>query len=96
MRYLFDEDKAMTLLSRMQATKNILTEAQRVGLCSLTSREMVPSGRSSKLRSNFDHGHGAVGSQDYRSVVLSYGTGNTRYVCFFCLKMMYLLLIVHR
>jgi len=43
-RYLFDEDKAMTPLSQMQATKNLLTEAQRiayVGLCSLASREMV-------------------------------------------------------
>ncbi|PBK59345.1 DUF726-domain-containing protein [Armillaria solidipes] len=43
-RYLFDEDKAMTPLSQMQATKNLLTEAQRiayVGLCSLTSREMA-------------------------------------------------------
>ena len=42
--YLFDEDKAMTPLSQMQATKNLLTEAQRmayVGLCALTSREMV-------------------------------------------------------
>ncbi|KAG6845580.1 hypothetical protein H0H87_007259 [Tephrocybe sp. NHM501043] len=42
-RYLFDEDKAMTPLSQMQATKNLLTEAQRiayVGLCYLTSREM--------------------------------------------------------
>lgn len=42
-KYLFDEDKAMTPLSQMQATKNLLTEAQRiayVGLCSLTSREM--------------------------------------------------------
>jgi hypothetical protein len=45
-RYLFDEDKAMTPLSQMQATKNLLTEAQRiayVGLCSLTTREMVQS-----------------------------------------------------
>ncbi|KAF9472576.1 DUF726-domain-containing protein [Pholiota conissans] len=43
-KYLFDEDKAMTPLSQMQQTKNLLTEAQRiayVGLCSLTSREMV-------------------------------------------------------
>ncbi|KAF8816142.1 DUF726-domain-containing protein [Phlegmacium glaucopus] len=43
-KYLFDEDKAMTPLSQMQATKNLLTEAQRiayVGLCALTSREMV-------------------------------------------------------
>lgn len=45
-RYLFDEDKAMTPLNQMQATKNLLTEAQRiayVGLCALTSREMVQS-----------------------------------------------------
>mgnify|MGYP007051651236 FL=1 len=43
-RYLFDEDKAMTPLSQMQQTKNLLTEAQRiayVGLCALTSREML-------------------------------------------------------
>lgn len=43
-RYLFDEDKAMTPLSQMQATKDLLTEAQRiayVGLCQLTSREMA-------------------------------------------------------
>lgn len=42
-RYLFDEDKAMTPLSQMQATKNLLTEAQRiayVGVCALTTREM--------------------------------------------------------
>ncbi|KAF8167185.1 hypothetical protein B0H34DRAFT_4113 [Crassisporium funariophilum] len=45
-KYLFDEDKAMTPLSQMQATKNLLTEAQRiayVGLCALASREMVQS-----------------------------------------------------
>ncbi|KAF9237094.1 hypothetical protein BU15DRAFT_88891 [Melanogaster broomeanus] len=29
-RYLFDEDKAMTPLSQMQTTKNMLTEAQRI------------------------------------------------------------------
>ncbi|KAI5825767.1 DUF726-domain-containing protein [Schizophyllum commune Tattone D] len=43
-KYLFDEDKAMTPLSQMQATKNLLTEAQRiayVGLCALTAREMA-------------------------------------------------------
>lgn len=43
-KYLFDEDKAMTPLSQMQATKNLLTESQRiayVGLCALASREMV-------------------------------------------------------
>ena len=45
-KYLFDEDKAMTPLSQMQATKNLLTEAQRVayvGLCALTVREMSDS-----------------------------------------------------
>ncbi|PBK93601.1 hypothetical protein ARMGADRAFT_1062984 [Armillaria gallica] len=43
-RYLFDEDKAMTPLCLMLAKKNLLTEAQRiayVGPCSLTSREMA-------------------------------------------------------
>ncbi|KAL1749311.1 hypothetical protein HDZ31DRAFT_79137 [Schizophyllum fasciatum] len=43
-KYLFDEDKAMTPLSQMQATKNLLTEAQRiayVGLCALAAREMA-------------------------------------------------------
>lgn len=43
-RYLFDEDKAMTPLSQMQATKDLLTEAQRiayVGLCALTTKEMT-------------------------------------------------------
>lgn len=43
-RYLFDEDKAMTPLSQMQQTKDMLTEAQRiayVGLCHLTTREMI-------------------------------------------------------
>jgi hypothetical protein len=52
-RYLFDEDKAMTPLSQMQATKNLLTEAQRiayVGLCSLTSREMVQSLKTTKRK----------------------------------------------
>ncbi|GJJ13224.1 hypothetical protein Clacol_007475 [Clathrus columnatus] len=43
-KYLFDEDKAMTPLSQMQATKNLLTEAQRiayVALCALAIREMI-------------------------------------------------------
>ncbi|THH09210.1 hypothetical protein EW146_g8747 [Bondarzewia mesenterica] len=43
-RYLFDEDKAMTPLSQMQQTKDMLTEMQRVayvGLCALVSQEMV-------------------------------------------------------
>lgn len=41
-KYLFDEDSAMTPLSQMQATKNLLTETQRiayVGVCFLTCRE---------------------------------------------------------
>ena len=45
-KYLFDGDKAMTPLGQMQATKNLLTEAQRiayVGLCALTVREMSDS-----------------------------------------------------
>ncbi|KAK8861478.1 hypothetical protein IAR55_002299 [Kwoniella newhampshirensis] len=43
-RYLFDEDKAMTPLSQMQATKELLTEGQRiayVGLCQLIARRML-------------------------------------------------------
>ncbi|KAK4687619.1 hypothetical protein P7C73_g2499, partial [Tremellales sp. Uapishka_1] len=43
-RYLFDEDKAMTPLSQMQATKNLLTEGQRiayVGLCQLIAKRML-------------------------------------------------------
>lgn len=52
-KYLFDEDKAMTPLSQMQATKNLLTEAQRiayVGLCALTSREMSQSLKVTKRK----------------------------------------------
>ncbi|KAH7104858.1 DUF726-domain-containing protein [Auriculariales sp. MPI-PUGE-AT-0066] len=43
-KYLFDEDKAMTPLSQMQQTKNLLTDAQRiayVGVCALVGREMI-------------------------------------------------------
>ncbi|OCH95710.1 DUF726-domain-containing protein [Obba rivulosa] len=43
-RYLFNEDKAMTPLSQMQATKDLLTEAQRiayVGVCALSCKEMI-------------------------------------------------------
>ena len=55
-KYLFDEDQAMTPLSQMQQTKNMLTEAQRiayVGLCALVSTEMrnmlkKPVGKDSK------------------------------------------------
>jgi hypothetical protein len=52
-KYLFDEDKAMTPLSQMQQTKNLLTEAQRiayVGLCALTSREMLQNLKTSKRK----------------------------------------------
>ncbi|KZT27619.1 DUF726-domain-containing protein [Neolentinus lepideus HHB14362 ss-1] len=52
-RYLFDEDKAMTPLSQMQATKNLLTEAQRiayVGLCALTTREMTQKLKNINLK----------------------------------------------
>lgn len=43
-KYLFNEDKAMTPLSQMQATKELLTEGQRiayVGLCQLVAKGMV-------------------------------------------------------
>lgn len=52
-RYLFDEDKAMTPLSQMQATKNLLTEAQRVayvGLCALVTQEMARSMKLTKAK----------------------------------------------
>jgi hypothetical protein len=52
-RYLFDEDKAMTPLSQMQATKNLLTEAQRiayVGVCALTAKEMAQTLKNVKSK----------------------------------------------
>ncbi|CAE6445010.1 unnamed protein product [Rhizoctonia solani] len=52
-RYLFDEDKAMTPLSQMQATKDLLTEAQRiayVGVCALAAREMIFSLRKARSK----------------------------------------------
>lgn len=52
-KYLFDEDKAMTPLSQMQATKNMLTEAQRiayVGLCALASKEMADQLKSVRAK----------------------------------------------
>jgi hypothetical protein len=52
-KYLFDEDKAMTPLSQMQATKNLLTEAQRiayVGVCALAAREMIITLRKVKSK----------------------------------------------
>lgn len=59
-KYLFDEDKAMTPLSQMQQTKNLLTEAQRiayVGVCALVAREM-----SHELR--------IVGTKELKTAVL--------------------------
>jgi hypothetical protein len=58
--YLFNEDNAMTPLSQMQATKNMLTEAQRiayVGLCALTSREMVQNLNSPRFKELKDAAH---------------------------------------
>ncbi|KZV74103.1 DUF726-domain-containing protein [Peniophora sp. CONT] len=52
-RYLFDEDQAMTPLSQMQQTKNLLTEAQRVayvGLCALVIKEMTDALRKLENR----------------------------------------------
>ncbi|KAH8119812.1 DUF726-domain-containing protein [Phellopilus nigrolimitatus] len=52
-KFLFDEDKAMTPLSQMQATKNMLTEAQRiayVGLCALVAKEMAMSFKLAKSK----------------------------------------------
>lgn len=52
-KFLFDEDKAMTPLSQMQATKDMLTEAQRiayVGLCALIIREMSVAFKAAKRR----------------------------------------------
>jgi hypothetical protein len=52
-KYLFDEDKAMTPLSQMQATKDLLTEAQRVayvGLCALMTREMAQKLKDAKSK----------------------------------------------
>ncbi|KAF9255780.1 DUF726-domain-containing protein [Marasmius fiardii PR-910] len=57
-KYLFDEDKAMTPLSQMQATKNLLTEGQRiayVGLCALTSREMGKKLKDSGKKKEMKH-----------------------------------------
>jgi hypothetical protein len=45
-QYLFDDEKIMTPLSQMQATKTLLTEGQRiayVGLCRLVTNDMVSS-----------------------------------------------------
>lgn len=52
-KYLFDEDKAMTPLDQMQATKKLLTEAQRiayVGVCALTAKEMTQELRLQKRK----------------------------------------------
>lgn len=70
-KYLFDEDKAMTPLSQMQATKTLLTEGQRiayVGLCALVAREMVlDMGRglvTGKKAGLFTRGGTSAGTKD--------------------------------
>ncbi|KAL1410336.1 hypothetical protein Q8F55_004344 [Vanrija albida] len=67
-RYLFDEDKAMTPLSQMQATKELLTDAQRiayVGLCHLIARRMLRDmGRGwegTKVKLSLSKGKGRAG-----------------------------------
>ncbi|WWD16611.1 hypothetical protein CI109_101039 [Kwoniella shandongensis] len=68
-RYLFDEDKAMTPLSQMQATKELLTEGQRiayVGLCQLIARRMLK-----------DMGRGWEGVK-VRNMKLGVGKGKTK------------------
>lgn len=53
--FLFDDEKEMTPLSQMQATKTLLTEGQRiayVGLCKLVTREMVQTLRVGSGRDN--------------------------------------------
>lgn len=45
-QYLFDYEHNMTALNQLQATKNLLNEAQRiayVGMCSLVMKEMLDS-----------------------------------------------------
>lgn len=52
-KFLFDEDKAMTPLSQMQATKDMLSESQRiayVGLCALIMKEMAITYRLAKRK----------------------------------------------
>lgn len=50
-QYLFDDDKGMTPLSQMQATKGLLSEGQRiayVGMCRLVVKDMVQALRRGK------------------------------------------------
>jgi len=66
-KFLFDEDKAMTPLSQMQATKEMLTEGQRiayVGLSALVAREMIlDMGRGlGPTKKGKDEESGVVGS----------------------------------
>ena len=51
-RYLFDEDKAMTPLSQMQQTKNLLTEAQRIAYSQLVVTRSAFKNNSSKYTIN--------------------------------------------
>ena len=66
-KFLFDDDKAMTPLSQMQATKEMLTEGQRiayVGLSALVAREMIlDMGRGlPPVKKGKDEETGVVGS----------------------------------
>lgn len=59
-RYLFNEDTAMTPLGQMQATKKMLTEAQRiayVGLCALTAKEMMEKQKNARRKEFKDSIH---------------------------------------
>jgi cell division protein FtsI/penicillin-binding protein 2 len=52
-QYLFDDEKEMTPLSQMQATKTLLTEGQRiayVGLCRLVTNELVSALRKDDIK----------------------------------------------
>ena len=51
-RYLFDGDKAMTPLSQMQQTKNLLTEAQRIAYSQLVVTRSAFKNNSSKYTIN--------------------------------------------
>lgn len=51
--FLFDDTQEMTPLSQMKATKDLLSEGQRiayVGLCKLIAREMVQSYRLGRAK----------------------------------------------
>lgn len=86
------EDKAMTPLSQMQATKNILTEAQKiayVGLCALFSQQgdvgQSQIGQAKGIK-GIGIEYGALGNEDYGKALLSCGIGDERCVFGLCSK----------